>query len=761
MRYKCIDQWLETGDPIKEIIQNSDEKNIPIIQFIYRAYSLRDNFGKSNDLEKLAYELLNNYNSDTGDIRAYFLFLNLWSAIICSKGRGKEAQAIFNRLEAIKSKGLPLELISNRMRLKGLILSLVYGDKSGREKCIKDSIEILPDTSKLKYLALSEYAVFLAQSYRYVEIRDQVEVYTVQKNCPKHILDWLISAKLIHFNLTGQGAKAKELQEHFNKKLEGGLAISSNKLFQHLAEMAENKFLIQEKSFSPSLNSHYGIHELMDISTHYLAYGDAAESLLWAKKLIDEYGNPIETIGFASYVLIRAELSNQNERSARVQLLEKSNKGGYSFLDDFFWTRVELLAGNFNSALDYFKRVLEACEYYEVKNVLENEILLAVELKAVDLHRLYQALKKKKSNGSKSLVKKKINKLDTLTGIQKLIGESQASKSLKLQIKKFASLKSSILIIGETGVGKDVVARALHEESDRAKEPFLVINCGAINESLLQSELFGHVAGAYTGAEKAHKGIFEAAGNGTVFLDEIGEISSGLQVALLRVLEAGEIRPVGSAKTKPFHARILAATNAPLEKLVDEGNFRMDLLYRLKKLVLQIQPLRERPNDILALTQYFFEEQNLDGQSPTLSIRLLNAFKEFDWPGNVRELKNEVERMRLLHSEKLEYDVEDSFLLNEKKSEIKKIKRTSAIFDKDQELENIRSDNKINKRLEEIKDFFRKHQSLTRNEISKVMRISLATATTDLKKLLKEDFIEKIEPSPSPRSHYFVLKIGM
>jgi transcriptional regulator with PAS, ATPase and Fis domain len=198
-----------------------------------------------------------------------------------------------------------------------------------------------------------------------------------------------------------------------------------------------------------------------------------------------------------------------------------------------------------------------------------------------------------------------------------------------------------VLIVGETGTGKELVARALHEESERAAEPFLAVNCGAISESLLESELFGHESGAFTGARRAHRGLFEAAGRGTLLLDEIGDTSPRLQVALLRVLETGEVRPVGSSTSRKVRCRVLAATNADLTGMVGEGRFRKDLYFRLDRIAIRIPPLRERGEDILSLADHFLSEDRHDGHRPTMSEALKAALLAHQWSGNVRELRGE------------------------------------------------------------------------------------------------------------------------
>jgi len=213
-----------------------------------------------------------------------------------------------------------------------------------------------------------------------------------------------------------------------------------------------------------------------------------------------------------------------------------------------------------------------------------------------------------------------------------------------------APFDSSVLITGESGVGKEVVARLVHARSLRSHGPFLGINCGALPETLLDSELFGHKAGAFTGATSDHAGLFEAAAGGTLFLDEIGEISHALQVKLLRVLQEREIRRVGESRTRKIDVRILAATNRDLAEAMRQGAFREDLYYRLRVIEIAIPPLRERKEDILPLARFFVERLRVKLKMPKLRLAAtaIDPLCAYAWPGNVRELENAIEHAAVL-----------------------------------------------------------------------------------------------------------------
>ena len=231
-----------------------------------------------------------------------------------------------------------------------------------------------------------------------------------------------------------------------------------------------------------------------------------------------------------------------------------------------------------------------------------------------------------------------------------IIGTSPAMNLVFERMSRIVKSDSSVLITGESGTGKELVARALHYNGTRRDRPFIAVNCSAIPEALLESELFGHVRGAFTGAVKDKPGKFEAANHGTIFLDEIGTLPLHLQVKLLRVLQEHEVERVGSNKTVKLHVRVISATNSDLDDMVKRGEFREDLFYRLNVIPLHLPPLRERQQDIIYLTAFFLDKQcRLMGRAPcSISKQALEALEQYSWPGNVRELENLIERMIVL-----------------------------------------------------------------------------------------------------------------
>ncbi|MBW2268805.1 MAG: sigma-54-dependent Fis family transcriptional regulator [Deltaproteobacteria bacterium] len=235
-------------------------------------------------------------------------------------------------------------------------------------------------------------------------------------------------------------------------------------------------------------------------------------------------------------------------------------------------------------------------------------------------------------------------------GDRPIVATSEAMIELLELMERAAAYKTTVLITGESGTGKEVLARAVHAQSPRCQAPFIAVNCGAIPEALLESELFGHAKGAFTGADRARRGLVAEAEGGTLFLDEIGELPLALQVKLLRVLQEEEVRPVGETKTRAVDVRVIAATSRDLEAEVREGRFREDLFYRLNVVHLAVPPLRERPRDVPLLFDHFLARFRETLGKPVRGIddNALERLVTYGWPGNVRELENVIERAIIL-----------------------------------------------------------------------------------------------------------------
>ncbi|MER3431684.1 MAG: Fis family transcriptional regulator [Blastocatellia bacterium] len=229
--------------------------------------------------------------------------------------------------------------------------------------------------------------------------------------------------------------------------------------------------------------------------------------------------------------------------------------------------------------------------------------------------------------------------------LRNIIGNSARMQAIFQMIETVAEVQSTVLISGESGTGKELVARAIHDLSPRAEKPFISINCGAFTETLLESELFGYVKGAFTGANTNRKGLFEAANKGTIFLDEIGEMSPAMQVKLLRVLQERKVRPVGAHEEISVDTRVIAATNRDLKKMSADGSFREDLFYRISVIPINLPPLRERREDIPELVEHFVSKFcAASGKKLTVSPRAMQFLENYIWRGNVRELEHTIER---------------------------------------------------------------------------------------------------------------------
>ncbi len=248
--------------------------------------------------------------------------------------------------------------------------------------------------------------------------------------------------------------------------------------------------------------------------------------------------------------------------------------------------------------------------------------------------------------------------LEKRYGFSEIIGTSQALQSIFRLIEKVANTNANVLISGESGTGKELVARAIHHHSKRSEKDFVAINCGALPESLLESELFGHTKGAFTDAKTDKKGLFRTADGGTLFLDEIAEIPQPLQVKLLRALQEHEVTPLGSSIAVKFDARIIAATNRDLEEEIKQNNFREDLFYRLNVIEIFLPPLRERREDIPLLAKHFVAKtaQNQQSEPKPITKEAMSVLINYRWQGNIRELENAIERAFILSENEIDFD---------------------------------------------------------------------------------------------------------
>jgi DNA-binding NtrC family response regulator len=521
----------------------------------------------------------------------------------------------------------------------------------------------------------------------------------------------------------------------------------------------------------------YGYTPVWIQTVHALLTGDAPGALKLARLEAKRLMASIFGTGFGSFNLIRAELASGNAEAARRLLEMRRTRGNTHYLDCFFAARCDLLAGQRREAIAHFREALAAIEQHDARGRMDFELRLATELPKAEVIELTREAAARPAGVPAPPVHAPVPILPprSTPAETAIIGHSAAILGLHETIRQIAALDTPVLITGETGTGKELVAAALHRQGTRAGKPFVAINCSAISETLLESELFGHERGSFTGADRTTHGLFEDAGEGTLLLDEIGDVSPRLQAVLLRVLESGEIRAIGSTRSRQIHCRILAATNADLERRVAEGSFRQDMLYRLQRLTIHIPPLRERREDILPLTRHFLDEGRAAGTHATVSPAFSATMRTYDWPGNVRELRNVIERMRLTHSDKLYYDAADLDIRRPPGQmqpgagtpravpaadmpttpPAPPIHQPAASHPPSEVSAFLRSGHSPLRRLERLEELFTEHRRLTRAEVVHLLGISPNTATKYLQSLCEEGYIRCVEPSASSRSRYF------
>ncbi|PCJ57390.1 MAG: hypothetical protein COA79_16105 [Planctomycetota bacterium] len=481
-----------------------------------------------------------------------------------------------------------------------------------------------------------------------------------------------------------------------------------------------------------------------------------------------------------------------NSLLIETSLLEKDSEQTFRILNhmdpemdkpEFFsnWVRYFLLKDDIDKACYFYKKLLRTRT--EINDLFE----AAHELPT---SKYTQLLMRSKELELKNIPSPKPKRVKTAKDdlINKLIGDTPSINKIKKNIQEFASKDIPVLITGDTGTGKEVIARLLHDLSGRASKPFIPVNCAGISSTLIEAELFGYKKGAFTGAIKDRKGLFESAGEGTIFLDEISSMPMQLQSTLLRVLENMMVRPVGSSKQIPIKARVIAATNISLDTLLEEKTFRTDLFFRLNRFQVNLPPLKDRKGDIALLAQHFLD-QFYSEKGISLAPDLIAAMNDYHWPGNVRELRNEIERM-VLFSENNQVITEEMVNFRESKSLTGK-NREATLEDntgiqkkaeaqtsntsnlKENSQRNFTLENPFaidpkqaidqgikkysNLRRDLIMNLFKEHKVLTRAMIIRFINCAPNTATHDLKLLMEEGFIKKVSPTKSPRSSYFIL----
>jgi transcriptional regulator with GAF, ATPase, and Fis domain len=381
---------------------------------------------------------------------------------------------------------------------------------------------------------------------------------------------------------------------------------------------------------------------------------EVAFSTSLVKKVV-ETGEPILTANAVEDVRFAENLSLNAIRARSVMVLPFKLRGkaiGALYVDNRLqkgaFAEAEL--ATLLSLADLAATAIERARLYE-----ENE------RHALELEDLNRRLALRVENQERELVEVR-DRLRTVGqpegSYPAIVGRSGTMRDVLRLLDKIVPTEEPVLITGESGTGKELIARAIHGKGPRAKRPFLSENCAALTDTLLESELFGHVRGAFTGADRDKKGLFELADQGTLFLDEVGDMSPEMQKKLLRALQEGEIRPVGGKATRHVDVRIVSASNKELDRLVRAGEFREDLYYRLKVLTIRLPALRERKDDLAALVEHFLALHGAKSRRPKrLGAGVMEMLQAYDWPGNIRELENEVKRMLALGEDEITTDV--------------------------------------------------------------------------------------------------------
>ncbi len=673
----------------------------------------------------------------------YLLFLGMWQDAARSSGREQEAAFAFRRARQIVPKSAPTELRA-LLLMQEAIQANVVGNIRRMVECLDRALGLLGTEHPFRWRVTRSAVGIRCQLGRGAEAAN--DLVRLEREAGDGIDFWIGSSRLENWIETGEVERAAELLASISGQGEWPAFLKER------VPLWQDKIALYRGEYSPPEGNSGFAGELgCAISTWELLQGRSEKALEWARADHANVVNVHVRLGMHSCVLVRAELACGNPRAAMRLLEMRQARGAEHYVDDLFRARALWSMGERGVAARLFSRAVKVCERYGAGRRLDFELRLAPELSPGDLVRMARAAGDGPRAGQNTAVAR--DRAPTgnggeALGVDRLLGRSPGIAAVRDLIRRMAPLNVPVLIGGETGTGKELAARALHEESHRRGKPFIAVNCGAITESLLESELFGHERGAFSGAARTRRGFFEEAAAGTIFLDEIGEMSPRLQVALLRVLEAGEVRRVGASHGRKINCRVLAASNLPLTKLAVEGHFRKDLLYRLRRLEVRIPPLRDRQGDAALLAEHFLAEGRGAAERPVLSSELRDEISARDWPGNVRELRNAIERMRLLNSDKLHYDSEDL----ESRAPVVAEARSAAEAGRSQP---VGSGTSPMRRVERVRDLFRRRRKLTRLELINALGVSPDTMTKYLKVLIAEGAIEKVCPTASPRTHYF------
>ncbi len=741
---QIISEYLNTTKPMFRIIETFANLNNPLeatfqhlVQVIHNKECDKDLIQKIDDAVMGGHE----------DHNLFSLFISASIEYMCYFNQ-------FEKAYALRSIGQNLSYDKIHPRVKAFFfvscsrLSRSEGNLIESMEWMNKGLALVPKSDDRHLLFLGHYSILLA-AQGILKVNGIYSLDKLQDINSGNELFGAIEAKIVNCIHIAEPHEGLALLEEYEVKSK---------------EKIPNRFLIYENllniiSGNFNSNDYQELpYQLFASILDLLTNNKIAEAIKNYHQFLQTDWPKLQMQQLVNNLPIHFELCLGNKGMAIYLLQEKIKKGDKHYLDDLFFGRIQLLENNPEAAKFSFAKLYENIKKHGAMNRLQFELQFAKEMKLEDILNILKGNLSAPKAPNQERHKSQPD-LENLSDDKKtvIIGTSQKINAVRNLIERYSKLKTVILISGETGTGKELVARALHEQGLNKNDPFLAINCGALTDSLLQSELFGYVKGAFTGAQNEHKGVFESAGNGTVFLDEFGNISPKLQVSLLRVFESNEIQKIGENKTHKINCKIIVATNVDLKQSVKNKEFREDLFYRLSRFEIYTPPLRERKEDILEIAKYFLSLNSKDLNTQKAFSQNLNiALNNFPWPGNIRQLKNEVDKMCVLNPNTNMLDTNHFDLLDlpESSESHENPAATSSIPNK---TDIFKLGFPIEHRQTQLKELFQTHKKLTKGQIVALTDVSPSTAAKDLSKLQKSGFIIKRTPTKSTRTDYFEL----
>lgn len=754
LMHPIIKDFVEKKSPLDEILKVRHDKNNFLEAIFYKICQLKN---VVFDFDPLTYDEIDQATlQGHPDANVYLLFIGIAIDFTCRRKHTEKSKVLFSIGSSLSTEKIHPTVLAIYYLTIGTFKFYEGKNDEGRV-FLKNALSMVKKDQPKYMSILLGYASLISQEGRLNDLeKDELELIYNSTNEQHKFL--CVDIKLSNFILTGKYKKGLVLFDEFKKLFPADATFiveGKNNLLKILSGDFDEKNYKEDKlKLYANICKNLSSGNMLEAQRYY----QIVENKKWVN---------VAFIPFEKYLPLHIELSLKNKGKARLLFQELSQAGETNYMDDFFLARLQLLENNVHDAQETFKKLMENVSRYDAMNRLAFELQFAKELSGTDILFFMSGVNKEQwIKDDSPVIDPSLKPKKLFKGVKQLIGESHAITQVKKLIKQFAIIEEPVLIMGETGTGKELVSRAIHEEGKFSNEPFLAINCGALTDSLLQSELFGYVAGAFTGAQKERLGIFEAAGKGTVFLDEFGDISPKMQMSLLRVLESKEIRLIGGTATRQIKCKIVIASNIDLVQAVSEKKFREDLYYRLTRYDIKLPPLRVRSEDIPMLIKFFMEDK-------LLTKPLMDALTRYSWPGNIRELKNEIERLKIIHSDKKLIEMEDFDFtrLQGYSGAFGKLKEEEKVSgspilnpiiaakdaNEDEILKIVQRGSKVEQRHEFIKGLFLKYKKLTRSQIMEIAKISPVTATKDMEILCQSGFIQRRTPTKSVKSHFFVL----